>query len=161
MSSVSRRVLLSAGGAAGAAGLLGLGAEAAQAAPAPTATLRLVGSQLRILGARKRAAVGDCVTVRGALHRSADGPQVGSVFKTGTVLGTHETSDSLASVETHLFQLDDGTLTGTGTVTDEGVGTFTITGGSGRYAGARGTYTSRQSADHSGGGTAEYTFVLR
>jgi hypothetical protein len=138
-----------------------MGADAAQAAPAPRATFGLLGAQLRIVGPQARACVGDSITVRGVLHRVARGPAIGTVFKTGTVLGTHETSDSLASVESHLFQLDDGTITGTGTVTDEGVGAFTITGGSGRYAGARGTYVTRQCADHSGGGTAEYTFILR
>jgi hypothetical protein len=141
--------------------MLGLGADAAAAAPAGRATLRLYGSQLRVIGPRTRRCVGDAITVRGAVHRVSGGAAIGALFKTGTVLGTHETSEPLASVESHLVQLDDGTLTGTGTVTDEGVGTFTITGGSGRYAGVRGSYTTRQSADHSGGGTAEYTFVLR
>jgi hypothetical protein len=141
--------------------VLGAATDPAQAAAAPRAKFRLFGSQLRIVGPRSRRSVGDSITVRGVLHRAAGGPAIGAVFKIGTVLGTHETSDPLASVESHLLQLDDGTLTGTGTVTEQGIGTFTITGGSGRYAGARGTYATRQSADHSGGGTAEYTFVLR
>jgi hypothetical protein len=162
MAILSRRALLSAGSAAGAAGVLGLGAEAAQAAAPPShRTFTLLGSQLRILGPRGHAGVGDSVTIRGLVHRVADGPSVGAVFKTGTVLAAAGSHESLATLEAHLFQLDDGTLTGHGTVAHDGVGTFTVTGGSGRYAGAHGSYQSRQHADHSGGGSAEYTFVLR
>ncbi len=62
--------------------------------------------------------------------------------------------------ETHLFTLTDGTITGVGTVHHDGTGAFTITGGSGQYAAARGTYSSRQSADHSGTGEALFAFTL-
>ncbi|HZZ95544.1 MAG TPA: twin-arginine translocation signal domain-containing protein, partial [Jatrophihabitantaceae bacterium] len=65
MAILSRRALLSAGSAAGAAGVLGLGAEAAQAAAPPShRTFTLLGSQLRILGPRGHAGVGDSVTIR-------------------------------------------------------------------------------------------------
>lgn len=160
MAMLSRRALLSAGGAAGAAGVLGAGAESAQAA-SPRGAFTLHGSELRILGSRGRPSVGDSVAIRGLVHRIANGASIGSVFKTGTVLNAAGSPESLATLETHLFQLADGTLTGHGTVTHDGAGSFTITGGSGRYAGAQGTYQSRQHADHSGGGSAEYTFLLR
>lgn len=160
MGVVSRRAVLSVGGAAGAAGALGFGAGSAGAAPSPRTSLTLHGSALRVVGPRRRREAGDQVTVHGSVHRAVDGPVVGTVIKTGTVLSPSGSSEPLASVEHHLFQLDDGTLTGTGTVTHDGIGEFTVTGGSGRYAGARGTYRSRQHADHSGGGSAHYAFSL-
>jgi hypothetical protein len=67
---------------------------------------------------------------------------------------------SPARLEHHLLHLDDGTLTATGTVTAAGRGSFVVTGGSGRYAYARGTYTTVQSADSSGGGDALFTIDL-
>jgi len=160
MASVSRRALLSAGGTAGAVGAFGVGMRSATAAPAPRGSFTLYGAALRVVGPRRRREAGDSLTVHGTVHRAQGGPSVGAVYKTATVLSHATSAEPLATVETQLFQLDDGTLTGTGTVGHDGVGEFTVTGGSGRFAGAQGTYRSRQHADHSGGGTAEYVFQL-
>ncbi|WP_375501856.1 hypothetical protein [uncultured Jatrophihabitans sp.] len=160
MPEISRRGLLSGAGAAlGIGGLIGGAAGPATAAPA--ASLVLHGSQLRVLGARGRAAVGSTSTVRGCLHREADGASSGEFFSSRAVLAEQRMLDQqLGFFETHLFALDDGTLTGSGTVHHDGSGTFTITGTSGAYAGRHGTYTSVQTADHSGTGHALFTFTL-
>lgn len=58
----------------------------------------------------------------------------------------------------HTFKLRDGTIVGTGTAGRlEGV--FAILGGTGRYAGARGTYVARQ-RHHEFGGDGAAEFVL-
>lgn len=60
----------------------------------------------------------------------------------------------------HSFDLGDGTLLGmgSGSLTD---GAFAVVGGTGRYAGARGSYTARQSPrDLGGDGSATFTFAL-
>jgi hypothetical protein len=61
----------------------------------------------------------------------------------------------------HTFDLADGTILGIGaSKLDEG--SYAIVGGTGRYAGASGTYTARQSLREQGGdGTAEFTLNLK
>jgi hypothetical protein len=160
MSLMSRRALLrSAGVAAGTVAVAGVGDSDASASPLAR-TFRLHGSQLRTLS-RAGTHEGEHVTVVGRLHHDAGGPVVGQLYSSATVL-SHDVVDdgSPTRLELHLLQLEDGTLTATGTVTVTGRGAFTITGGSGRYALARGTYTTVQSADTSGGGEAVITIDL-
>jgi hypothetical protein len=67
------------------------------------------------------------------------------------------------SLEVHTFVFPDGTIVGTGTAPAalNSEGHFAITGGTGRYHGARGSYLGRQSyADLGGDGTAAFTLVL-
>ena len=61
----------------------------------------------------------------------------------------------------HTFDLADGTILGIGgSKLDEG--SYAIVGGTGRYAGASGTYTARQFPRGLGGnGTAEFTLNLK
>lgn len=61
----------------------------------------------------------------------------------------------------HTFELADGTILGIGANRlDEG--SYAIVGGTGRYAGASGTYTARQFLRELGGnGTAQFTFDLQ
>jgi hypothetical protein len=61
----------------------------------------------------------------------------------------------------HTFDLADGTILGIGaSKLDEG--SYAIVGGTGRYAGATGTYTARQFPRELGGnGTAEFTLKLQ
>lgn len=160
MAGLSRRALLTAGTAAGAAGIAGLAtADPAQAAAART--LVLSATNMQILGVRGRKAVGDTLTVRGLLHEAPGAPADGEVLITGAVLaGVGQDPTDATSFEHHLFRLGRDTITGSGVVGHDGTGSFTVTGGSGRFAGARGTYTSQQSADHSGDGVAEFTFLL-
>jgi hypothetical protein len=60
----------------------------------------------------------------------------------------------------HTFDLAEGTILGIGAnKLDEG--SYAIVGGTGRYAGASGTYTARQFLRELGGdGTAEFTLNL-
>jgi hypothetical protein len=66
------------------------------------------------------------------------------------------------SVESHAFQLPDGTIHGMGTVVrpgDEAV--FAIVGGTGRYLGARGSYVARHLPVELGGdGSAAFTMTF-
>ena len=149
--------------------LAGIGAAASVAgtgvadagAPPRTRALVLHGSGLRVLGPQGRAVAGSSRTVRGTVSHTAGGPAQGDFFAQGTVLAEHRMLDpELGVLETQLFTLGDATITGTGTVHHDGTGRFTITGGSGAYAGARGHYTTRQSADHSGTGEAVFTFEI-
>ena len=65
------------------------------------------------------------------------------------------------SFEDHTFALPEGSIFGSGVATSgmESEGEFAITGGTGRYLGARGSYKARQNhVDFGGNGTA--TFIL-
>ena len=140
-----------------------MGAAPAVAAAAPTARVfSWEGRAMRRLGSRSAPAVGDVHTVRGELADPRTGVSQGEVFHTAHVVARTGGSDAggVATVEQHLFVLADGTVAGSGTVTHAGRGAFVVTGGTGRYAGARGSYTTEQSADAVGGGTAEYRFDL-
>lgn len=162
---------MSAAMAATAGGGDGPGADGAQAGDGPG------GNELRLYGVdwRRRSpgskfgeapAPGERATVCGRLLDGPDGAQVGD-FQAVSVLGDWQIAASgLASaVELHTFTLSDGAVFGMGVVADgsrvDGAGTFAVTGGTGRYAGARGTYTAEQSPwDLGGDGTAEFTITL-
>jgi hypothetical protein len=65
-----------------------------------------------------------------------------------------------AFVEQHTLNLGEGTLTGMGTSQGE-ESTFAIVGGTGRYAGARGSYVARQlPLEFGGDGTAELVMTI-
>jgi hypothetical protein len=69
----------------------------------------------------------------------------------------------VATLEQHTFILDGGTIVGSGAGTQslEVGDTFAVVGGTGHYAGARGTYVARQRPLQFGGdGTAEFTITL-
>jgi hypothetical protein len=69
--------------------------------------------------------------------------------------------DAQGSLEMHTFRLEGGTLLGIGS-TVGGESVFAIAGGTGRYAGSRGTYIAEQRLRELGGdGTAEFTIDLR
>lgn len=67
------------------------------------------------------------------------------------------------SLEEHTFVLPEGNIFGSGIATSgmDSDGQFTIIGGTGRYLGARGSYTARQShVDFGGNGTATFSLTL-
>lgn len=67
------------------------------------------------------------------------------------------------SLEQHTFVLPEGSIFGSGIGSSgtDSEGQFAITGGTGRYVGARGSYVARQShLDFGGNGTATFTLTL-
>ena len=84
----------------------------------------------------------------------------------GHFTAAHLTHDSpfaagASSLEIHTFALKDGTIHGLGSAARGAEGHFVILGGTGRYAGASGSYVARQSSRELGGnGTAEFHLTL-
>ena len=84
-----------------------------------------------------------------------------SAFAFGAPFGP--SAVSAASMEMHQFNLADGTIVVMGTVASltGGESVHAIIGGTGRYEGASGSYTARQSPVELGGdGTAEFSFTI-
>lgn len=166
----SRRGLLGRGLVllAGAVGL-GAGAGAAKLATEKDEA----AEQIRLRGrnwilqtpdrrAGERLVAGERGTVYGELVDER-GKMVGRFY--GSRMAVHsipsEASAADGSLELHTFRLAGGTLLGIGSVID-GESVFTITGGTGRYAGSHGTYVANQRLRELGGdGTAEFTIDLR
>jgi hypothetical protein len=152
------------------AGGLGLGAaqraEAAGSLPQTTEAteLRLYGRNLHLHAPERRAGQvpekGDRHSAYGELLMRPRGKVVGHFT------AAHLTHDSpfaagASSLEIHTFALQDGTIHGLGTVARGAEGHFVILGGTGRYAGAHGSYVARQSSRELGGnGTAEFHLTL-
>ena len=140
------------------AGLVGAGAAAREIE-------RRAGAETLVLRARERArppgpheGAGDRVTLVAELV-DADGTRAGELYGAGFALRGPGEPDGPQRLELHTFELLDGTLVGTGTATLL-EGTFAIVGGTGRYAGARGTYVVRRSDERRGGADAELVFSL-
>ncbi|HZQ76136.1 MAG TPA: hypothetical protein VFE55_02325 [Acidimicrobiia bacterium] len=166
----SRRVAIR-NGLLSAAGLLGLKAVgplstavAAQAAGA--ATLTLYGRNWCSYGQEKRAgelpARGDRLVASGDLHATPGGDKVGEFHAAVFHLGApgQVGPAGAGSLELHTFLLPDGSIIGSGTATPDAdrPDAFAVIGGTGRYAGARGSYVVRQGYRELGGdGTAELT----
>ena len=163
----SRRSLLGRG-LVGLAAAVGLGAGASVTAArtagggeSGTRTIRLDGRgwTLTTPGRRvgERVQPGDRSTVHGQLLEN--GKAVGSFI--GSRLAAPSASGGLdadASMELHTFTLEGGTILGMGSALP-GASVYSIVGGSGAYANARGSYTAEQQAFELGGdGSA--TFVL-
>jgi len=153
-----------------AAGALGLGAaQRAEAAgsvlPTTKATeLRLYGRNFHLHAPERKAGQvpekGDRHSAYGELLLRPKGKVVGHFT------AAHLTHDSpfaagASSLEIHTFALQDGTIHGLGSVARGAEGHFVILGGTGRYAGAHGSYVARQSSRELGGnGTAEFHLTL-
>lgn len=163
----SRRSLLGRG-LVGLAAAVGLGAGAgvtatrtAGGAEQSSRTIRLDGRgwTLTTPGKRfgERLSPGDRSTVHGQL---VDGDRVVGSFLGSRVAAPSAPGgiDADAALELHTFTLEHGTILGMGSALP-GAAVFSIVGGSGAYANARGSYTAEQHARELGGdGSA--TFVL-
>jgi hypothetical protein len=152
------------------AGAVGLGAGAGAT---KLATERSDGQQIRLQGRNwllqtpdrrpgERLVAGERGTVYGDLV-DADGRTVGQFY--GSRVAAHSNPAGLldpdSSLELHTFRLEGGTLLGIGSMI-AGESVFAIAGGTGRYAGSRGTYVAEQRLRELGGdGTAEFTIDLR
>jgi hypothetical protein len=106
---------------------------------------------------------GERMLAYGELYEAGSEVKAGDFAATYFGLPQPAAGGRLASLEQHVFNLPGGSIHGSG-MTKPGLATedeFAIVGGTGVYAGARGTYTLRQ--DHlefGGDGTAEITFRL-
>ena len=159
--SLLKRVALLAGGAVGVGVAAQSGAAATDAGPqvrkARTQTLVLYGREWRLhrpgLQPGTRPAPTDVAV---PLGRIVDRKQreLGR-FRAAAMPGL------AGAFQLHTFDLADGTILGIGaSKLDEG--SYAIVGGTGRYAGATGTYTARQFPRELGGnGTAEFTLKLQ
>jgi hypothetical protein len=159
-----KRLLLVAGGAVGV-GVAGdrILAGEHDAAPAVAAPSRSTARTLVLHGRDWRFASPN--TQPGELPSLSDaGVPLGRlVDHDGRELGRFRAASlpTLAgALELHTFDLDGGTILGIGSagIHDK---PFAIVGGTGRYAGASGTYVAKQSPRELGGdGTAEFTLTL-
>ncbi len=158
--SLLKRLALLAGGAVGvgvaARSASGDDAGARTAAPVRrTTSLTLYGRDWRLhrpgVEFGKLPAASDPAVPMGRIVDAKNGAR-GS-FRAAALPG-------LVALHLHTFELDEGTILGIGANRlDEG--SYAIVGGTGRYAGATGTYTARQSLRELGGdGTAEFTLNL-
>ena len=104
---------------------------------------------------------GDRVSVRGDLLAQPEGEPVGEFFSAAFTLGGASHPAESERLELHTFKLADGALFGTG-ISGRLEGVFAIVGGTGRYAGAQGTYVANQDRPELGGdGAARFDFTLR
>jgi hypothetical protein len=171
MSGENRRSLLTRGLVL-IGGAIGLGASseaAAAAAPPPKGAAkptvlvlraRAITLQAPARKAGERIRPGDHGTLVGELVDARGRPQgrfYGSRLAFDSGLDRHSGAD--ASVELHTFKLDGGTILGMGS-TFPGESAFAIVGGTGRYAGARGSYEAVVRLRELGGDSTAH-FVLK
>jgi hypothetical protein len=169
----ARRGLLGRG-ALLVAGALGLGAVArgegarelaAPAAEAGRSVQRLAGRSWHLVSDRRPGEVpaqGDRLTMYGELFDEAGGRKLGefyaACFCTGAPFGMGPVA--AANVEMHTLNLADGSIMAMGTAT-AGENVYAIVGGTGKYAGATGSYVARQRPFELGGdGTADFVLTL-
>jgi hypothetical protein len=145
-------------------GLVGVGAAKAGAAPGRRSLVLYARNVDGVSQGHRASEVphrGDRLTVRGELLDRPDGDPVGELHGAAFALrGPDASASDAARLELHTFALRDGRIIGSGTA---GLldGEFAILGGTGRYAGARGTYVARHSRRELGGdGTAEFRLTL-
>ena len=131
----------------------------------PPRTLELLGRNVHAVTAGKPAGhgpeAGDQTALSGEIH-DAHGAVLGHFLGSSTALDPFD--DALprgAAIETHTFRLADGTIHGMGTAEDGADSVFAIVGGTGRYIGARGSYTANHLPIELGGdGTAAFTMTF-
>ncbi len=169
---ILRSGLLAVGAFAGVVGLTGIAERMKSGAPLNmdrlgTNTLRLYGSSFHLAASGLRRGDlpkrGDQVSISGVLSHDLGAEPVGAFFASVHHLEGAVTHGPYSAVqlETHTFQLPGGNLIGMGSTTSDGANEYTIVGGTGRFLGVTGSYTSRQSPLETGGdGTAEFTMTL-
>jgi len=148
------------------AGVAGMGAAGAGGAklmaPSEPSALVLRGRNWRTVEGRlgELPTEGDRISVRGELVDEREGKPIGEFYAAGFAIGGGSHPAQSERLELHTFKLRDGTIIGSGTAGQlEGV--FAILGGTGRFAGARGTYVARQRhQDFGGDGSAEFELKL-
>lgn len=162
-----KRGLLIGAGAAGVA--IAGGAVTVTALSAGSRSFTIHGRSWSISSpARRRGELptsGEQMLIEGELVANPSGPAVGRFYATHLAVASPGTTavEAPASLETHHFDLGDGTIVGTGVASRDHAlpDAFAILGGTGAYAGVRGSYVATQSPLETGGdGTATFTFTL-
>jgi hypothetical protein len=158
-----------------AAGAIGIGAarraDAAVVTVAPagngtrTAELRFYGRNFHLRAAGHEPGQVPTKDERhntyGELLAHPNGKQVVGHFTAAHLTHNSPFAAGASSLEIHTFALKDGTIHGLGSVARGVEGHFVILGGTGRYAGASGSYVARQNSRELGGnGTAEFHLTL-
>jgi hypothetical protein len=144
---------------AGALGL-GAGAKATQLLAGEGGSLVLYARPVEGREPAGIPAQGERRTVVAELLEEPDGTTVGELYGAGfTVHGpAAATAAGVERLELHTFRLPEGTIVGSGML-GHGDGVFAVLGGTGRFAGARGSYTARP-LDQSDAPTTELRFTL-
>jgi hypothetical protein len=150
-----------------AAGVLGLGGAVKGAdggtKRSATTELALFGRQYHLHAPGRRAGElpqkGDRLTAYAELADRPGGPPVGDFTASHLALDSPFAGPS--SLEIHTFNLADGTIHGLGSAARGADGQFVILGGTGRFAGATGSYVARRLPRELGGnGTAEFHLTI-
>jgi hypothetical protein len=157
------------------AGALGLGAAQradGSAAAVPSRTwqdtkateLKLYGRNFHLHAPEHRAGQvpvkGERHSTYGELLERPRGKPVGH-FAAAHLAHDSPFAAGASSLEIHTFTLPGGTIHGLGSVLGGAEGQFVVLGGTGRFAGAQGSYVARQSSRELGGdGTAEFRLTL-
>jgi hypothetical protein len=174
--STPRRALL-ARGALMLGGLIGLGVAGKSQlgggpSPGGTVAMKIHGSNWQLTYPERLRGVlprpGERSSVFGQLYNETDGEKVGEFYASSFHFGAPFGASDVAAgaMETHQFNLGDGTVIGIGTLSDlyGSPSVHAIIGGTGRYEGASGSYTARQRPLELGGdGTADFelNIILR
>lgn len=164
----ARRTLLKKGliGAAAVTAVLATGgkANAAVSAPSGGTTLKLAGHGFHAFTGERVGLLpskGDAYSVYGELL-DASGVKVGDFMATCTAIDSpfEITGQGVGSIETQTLNLRDGSIIGVGAGTGA-TRAYAIVGGTGKYAGARGSYTATIDAHGLGGsGAAAFEITL-
>jgi hypothetical protein len=171
VSQVGRRAILKRG-ALGAASVaaVAVAAGAATTSSRPTAVAGPVGSEtIRLIGRGWHAdsakatlpGKGDRYSVYGELYEPS-GNKAGEFFSSnvGTDSPFQITGEGRGAFEIHTLSLAGGTIVGVG-IGGGSERSYAIVGGTGKYAGARGSYVARQDTYGLGGdGNAELLLTL-
>jgi hypothetical protein len=146
------------------------GAPPAAGPPATSATtLVLEARGLRAVpmggGAGAPVERGERLTLHADLLHGAGGGPAGTLTGVSHCTASPLSSDEspVGAVEMHTLALREGTIFGMGTSPAVAAGTaaFAVVGGTGGFAGARGSYLAEQQTDAAGGqGCARYTLTL-
>jgi len=164
--SLLKRGVVLAAGAVGLSAASGTTARAARRLDAGSTGLRLFGSNWRLVTPARQPGeaiqLGDQGAVYGDLLDGPRGNSLGRFYGSRLAIqaapGGFSRAD--ASVEVHTFVLPGGTIVGMGTSV-LGKAIFAIVGGTGVYAGAKGSYAATQRLrEHGGDDTAEFIMTL-
>lgn len=154
-SEVSRRALLA--GAAIGVGVAGVSVGGVVPASADPVVSSSEGAAAAVSRLPHMIAGSDWRWVRTG---SGAGRTTGSVLTDDGAAGTFRSTPLDAHAHLHVFTFADGTLLALGSGLTEG--SYAVLGGTGRFTGAMGAYTARQSPKgRDGDGTATFTLALR